>query len=489
MKTLEQLAHDALNELDNGPRGRVATDKINYAAVRHIGAGVGKDDIMARKAEKAAQSKENSAARAAERRDEAKQHDRDEDIRISGDAVLDLIRNSGMGAGEPDHIVSKKDTWTYHQGKEVAALYVKVMCQINGARDMGLMDDDPHAGDTEETFTFTIHRDANTPKDLKKLHCYQGGPQQKLREDVELDEARRPKGPTPEQIKANAEEWSKIEAHWRKTKGPHAAMPSGPAGDQRVRQHAIDAGIVKEDSLDEAKSGSLEHHANLAKAAHEAGNADEKAKHMANAKAAYHNLIGLSGKKKTASDERGLATWRSLKEDTEDLDESSEGRSEWRNLTTFGHSNPEVKGKVTLQQHRSTGGNRMHRLVGAENGVEVKKGSLADCMSHAKSNGWKPYLPGVKVESEALDLDEAYDTKREAQKAAFNTGRHHMLTGKPSEVEKWPQQHKKHYEAGFKSKGPLEEGYFDKEDHSSHPAHVYLKSNAVKRVVGDPKKA
>lgn len=44
------------------------------------------------------------------------------------------------------------------------------------------------------------------------------------------------KGPSKEQAKANDAEWAKIEAHWKKLHGKDVQMPSGPAGDQKMRQ-------------------------------------------------------------------------------------------------------------------------------------------------------------------------------------------------------------------------------------------------------------
>ena len=64
MELLQELLR--LNEMDNGPKGRVKTDKINYSSKRNMtGYGVSKEELAERKAKIKAERDKQIAARKA----------------------------------------------------------------------------------------------------------------------------------------------------------------------------------------------------------------------------------------------------------------------------------------------------------------------------------------------------------------------------------------------------------------------------------------
>lgn len=179
MKIKDIIVETQVNELDNGPNGTYS-DNINYARHRQDPA---KADYSAYGAQAKATRAAQSAAKADARREKSRTQRREDRLLDSMDEqdVMQAIRKSGMGVGDPDHFTSYKTSWIRVGGQTVAAVKCGVYTSIDPREHLGYAE----GGDPmEEIIYYTVYRDPNRPS---RLVAVQGSISEAVEEGVADD--------------------------------------------------------------------------------------------------------------------------------------------------------------------------------------------------------------------------------------------------------------------------------------------------------------
>ena len=178
----ESVTEEAITELDNGPKGRVKTDNINYDARRSSAVGVShadKSDMASRKAADAAaaeQARANAAKNRyqtsrAQKRQWALEDAREEPIKLGQNFDFDDMKKiAAEYAGAHDIIdVTNQRNYRVRIGDAVvAALELRVYCEYD-LDDFGY-DDETKASLGGENVSDAIYlRFARDPKNPKKI--------------------------------------------------------------------------------------------------------------------------------------------------------------------------------------------------------------------------------------------------------------------------------------------------------------------------------
>ena len=163
-----------LTELDNGPGGRVKTDKINYDARRNSSGGeVPADELSKRKERESYKKKQDAALRRNGTRQQEHQwrlqDAREEQIELGDNFKFDELKRIASeyaGAHDIIDVVEKRQYYKIIDGVRVAALSVGVYCDYD-LNDMGYDQEtiDKHGqdGHTSDMITLKFARDPNKP--------------------------------------------------------------------------------------------------------------------------------------------------------------------------------------------------------------------------------------------------------------------------------------------------------------------------------------
>ena len=177
----ESVTEEAITELDNGPKGRVATDKISYDARRSSAVGVshaGKSDMAARKAADSAAAEKARAEAAKNRRQSSRAQERqwaledarEEPIEIGQNFDFEDLKKMAADYAGAHDIVEIQGVRKYRIRKDdaiVAAIEVSVYCQYDPA-DFGYDEETAASmgGGLSDSIRLRFARDPKNPKKI-----------------------------------------------------------------------------------------------------------------------------------------------------------------------------------------------------------------------------------------------------------------------------------------------------------------------------------